>query len=154
MSKNSNWGALFKSKAKSKGLICLKPNFNHFKSFTNLLLEGKNKKISKICLKSLKENNKDNAWAWVELKNTEGKPGWLFGSADFIVFETKFEFVFVDRLKLIDFVFSTVCLDKPFCQNWWQAKNKICQRKGKKDQIVLLKILDLKKINNGNIWKK
>jgi len=154
MSANEDWGYLFKKIAKSKGLIPLKPNYNQFKTFTNLLLEGKNKKISKICLKSLKENGKDNSWVWVELKNSEGKPGWLFGSSDFIVFEMKTEFIFIDRLKLIDFVFKNVSMDKPFCKNWWEAKNKICQRKGKQDQITLLKIFDLKKINNTNVWNK
>ena len=66
----------------------------------------------------------------------------------------KTEFIFIDRLKLIDFVLKNVSMDKPFCKNWWEAKNKICQRKGKQDQITLLKIFDLKKINNTNVWNK
>ena len=154
MNNDSSWSKNFKNLAKEKFLLTLDPSYNQFKTYTNILLQGKNKKVSKICLKVLKKNVKNDSWAWIELKNSAGEPGWLFGSADFITFETKTEFVFVARSKLVDFVFQNVNFKKPFARDWWLAKNKICQRKGKEDQISLIKISDLKTIKNTYIWKK
>ena len=36
-----------------------------------------------------RKNSKQSAqkWTWVEIKTSDGKPGWLYGDSDFVVFE-------------------------------------------------------------------
>ena len=47
----------------------------------------------------------------IEFKNVAGKPGWLYGAADWIAFERKNEFVIVERDKLSQLCKTLVNLD-------------------------------------------
>jgi len=71
---------------------------------------------------------------WVELKNVNGKQGWLYGKADYIAFEAQFYWLCVRRetLKraveaLVEDVFE---LEFPLFKKY--------QRRGRKDVISLI----------------
>ena len=86
---------------------------------------------------------------WVELKNVNGDPGWLYGLANYIVFEIKNEWLVVDRKKLENYIDDTlklVMVDKP-------ELYKMYSRYGRYDVITLVKTEDLEKITTKKIKK-
>lgn len=60
-------------------------------------------------IKGLKKiNRKDKEitedYHWIEIQNVLGKPGWIYGEADYIVFELLEKWLFIERPKLIQLV--------------------------------------------------
>ena len=156
MGKSSNWGQSFIDLAAKKGLQLKKPTQSQFNRFINYLLIGKdhkNHKVVSVCLKKVKSTNKNN-WVWVEIKNKKGDPGWIFGDADFIVFEFQDKFLFIPRKTLLDYVYKNVDFDSPISSNSWDAKYKIYQRHGFLDQITQLKISKIQDLPNSYVWTK
>ena len=90
---------------------------------------------------------------WVELKNVQGKPGWLHGEAKIIAFDMPEEggFSVVDRVNLLEWVdqniSSEVVMDKRM------ASGKLYQRKDRQDQITKLNLQDLKSLSSYRVWK-
>ena len=164
MSKSKKvWGSDFVKLAKSKGYIVKKPTQEEFEKFINFVLVGKSvsggPKTVKVALKARKKtnrssNNYEDKWAWVELRTVNGDFGWLYGDADFVIFELKTEYVFVNRKRLLQYIHSNIDFDLPFVQNSWEAKYKIYQRKNKLDQITQVKIANLLDFENVYTWKK
>lgn len=75
---------------------------------------------------------------WVELKNVSGKPGWLYGKADFFAFELERYWCLVAREALERFVKDRVeMVYKDF------PLYALYQRKGRKDLISLIPSEDL-----------
>jgi hypothetical protein len=81
----------------------------------------------KTSLYEIKGRKKFNAWdgepndgiVWIEFKTVSDwikdlsvRNGWMFGKADFIAFESKTNFLSVDRLKLIEMVTAKCDLTK------------------------------------------
>lgn len=158
MKKNKKiWGEKFLDLAKSKNLLIKTPTSQQFKRYINFILIGKNTsgghQETKISLKPLK-NQKALKWVWIEVKNSQGQPGWLYGDADFIVFETLEDYLFIPRKKLVNLVHENVDFNSPIVQNLWEAKYKIYQRAGKFDQITQIKLKSLLEMDNNYIWKK
>jgi len=91
--------------------------------------------------------DKQSSWTWVELSNVNGKPGWLFGKADYIIFELDDGWLFVKLNKLRklvkELVDTSIIVRRPH-----EAKYKIYQRLGRKDKISLIEINEIKKIGN------
>lgn len=61
-----------------------------------------------IDVKGIKKNGRsdsqlDDTINWLELINVEGKPGWLYGEAEYIAFRTFTKILFVKRDKLLSF---------------------------------------------------
>lgn len=86
---------------------------------------------------------------WVELKNVNGDPGWLYGLADYIVFEKKDEWLVVNRKKLLTFVddnLKFVMVNQP-------ELYKMYTRYGRYDVITLVPTADLDKIATKRIKK-
>lgn len=79
---------------------------------------------------------------WIEFRSVRGVKGWLFGSADLIAFETKNGFKIVERKALVRIINKLVKIhvrvDKPE-----DALYKVYTRKGRPDEITLIKISDL-----------
>lgn len=155
--KNKIWGQSFIDLAKSKGYIVKKPTAQQFKKFINFVVVGKGKdgnpESASLSLKNLK-NDKKVKWLWVEIKNHEGNPGWLYGDADFIVFELPEEFLFISRKSLIEHIHSSIDHSLPLVQNTWEAKYKLYQRQGKLDQITQVKLSSLMSLKGNYTWKK
>ena len=90
-------------------------------------------------------DEKQLAWTWIEFKNVRGKPGWLYGKADYIIFElgTGWLFVKLDKLKRLceSLVDINSVVTSPY-----EAKYKMYQRKDRKDKISLIEIEKIKEI--------
>ena len=89
----------------------------------------------------------------MELKNVQGKPGWLHGGAKIIAFDMPEEggFSVLDRVNLLEWVdqniSSEVVTDKRM------ASGKMYQRKDRQDQITKLNLQDLKSLSSYRVWK-
>ena len=95
------------------------------------------KAMKKICREE--DEEVQDEYVWVEFMNVNNAPGWLYGEADYIAFETKTGFSMVDRKKLSDYCDSVV--DKnttvSYCRN---ALNKVYRRKDRRDSMTLLEL--------------
>ena len=93
-------------------------------------------------------------WIWVELKNVQGRKGWVYGDANFIVFERENDFVVASRLSIIELIESKVRFDLGFVERAYQAKYQVYQRRGRRDQITQVKMSDILKLKNVSKWNK
>jgi len=82
---------------------------------------------------------------WIEFRSVRDTNGWLFGSADLIAFEYHDGFKIVERKMLVKVINKLVKIhvkvDKPE-----DALYKVYTRKGRPDEITLLKVSDLDSI--------
>ena len=107
-------------------------------------------KIFKFDIKGLKKTNRwdlntqdDNAW--VEGTNVRGKPGWVKGKADYIVFERNDYWLLVNREELLERVES-----KLKEKNYEKGKGvyQIYQREGRQDKITLVPYKDIENLKD------
>jgi len=91
------------------------------------------------------DNKKQDDIAWVEGTNVRGKPGWVKGKADYIVFERIDHWLLVDRQELLNHV-----QDKLKEKGYETGKGvyQIYQREGRQDKITMVPFEDIEKINN------
>jgi hypothetical protein len=66
-----------------------------------------------IDVKGIKRNSRgdekqDDSIQWLELQGITGKPGWLYGKAEYIAFRTFSKIIFVKREKLLSFALECV----------------------------------------------
>ena len=94
-----------------------------------------------------RSSNKQSSWTWVEFTNVNGKAGWLYGKADYIIFELAKGWRVVKLEKLKDLSEQLVDMDT-VVKTPQAAKYKIYQRAGRKDRIALIEIDEIKKIGN------
>ena len=129
------------------------------------ILTGKSKKGKKVEIKvdvkarkktSRRDNKYNDEWQWIEFKNVQGKEGWLFGDADFIVFEREEDFVLVNRKELVNWLGACkkIRYDLPFVSLAKLAKYKIYQRRGRRDEITQIKTEDILSLESAQVWKK
>jgi hypothetical protein len=91
------------------------------------------------------DNKQQDDIAWVEGTNVRGKPGWVKGEADYIVFERTDHWLLVQRQKLLEHVESKLKEN-----NFQKGKGvyQIYQREGRLDKITMVPFEDIEKINN------
>lgn len=89
---------------------------------------------------SRSDNEFNENFHWIEIKNVNGNLGWLYGKADYIVFETQDYWMIVNRKLLVDFI-QTKCAEKIWTLS--PAPYKLYTRKERKDVITLVKTIDL-----------
>jgi len=77
---------------------------------------------------------------YVELKNVQGKNGWLYGKTNFFAFETYDYWIIIEKEKLQDFI-KNKCKDKIRCET--PTLYQLYTRKNRMDIIVLVKTIDL-----------
>ena len=114
--------------------------------------EPQQKEIT-VDLKAPKKVSRGNSWTqdefiWVEFKNVQGLNGWLYGKNDYLVFYKKDEDLFYcvktsDLAKLCEII----CC-KGRTENSKDALYKRYTRKGRYDELSLIKFEDLKKIEH------
>jgi hypothetical protein len=115
-------------------------------------------KISfKYDIKSVKKINRDDSYPnenyhFVEIKNVNGKLGWLYSEADFFVFETFNYYIIVKKEKLQEFVKNNVKKTKVNSPD--KALYCLYQRSNRKDIITMVNSLDLMYIADTTIKKK
>jgi len=107
-------------------------------------------KLLKFDVKGMKKVNRwDNKTqddiAWVEGTNVRGKPGWIKGKADYIVFERSDCWLVVDRQELFDFVWDKL-KEKDFKKG--KSIYEVYQRDGRLDKITMVPFQDIEKLNN------
>ena len=115
----------------------------------------KDNKTFSFDVKGLKKSNRsdintDSSIHWIEISNVRGNPGWLYGKADYIAFETDKEWLLVKRRKLIDLINSKVT--DTAVKNTKELYTYY-QRYGKKDIIVKVLTKDLAEIASKTISK-
>tara|TARA_B100000073_G_C23636165_1_gene534627 strand:+ start:35 stop:550 length:516 start_codon:yes stop_codon:yes gene_type:complete len=103
-----------------------------------------------------KTDSNSDKWQWIELKNSKGKPGWLYQEADFVIFERKKDFLLVNRKNLVNWLNLTnkVRYDLPTVSQPWQAKYRLYTRPDKKEVITQIQSADLLDIDGTQIWPK
>ena len=88
---------------------------------------------------------------WIELRNVNGKNGWLYGDADIIAFETRKWWLLVERKDLVQFVEGIIwgeeTTEKP-------EPYKLYQREGRQDLLTILPTVDLLSIASQVLVKK
>lgn len=86
---------------------------------------------------------------WIEFRTVRGTKGWLFGNADLIAFENQSGFKIVERKALVGVINKLVRInvkvDKPE-----DALYKVYTRKGRPDEITLIRTSDLEPI----LWEE
>ena len=86
---------------------------------------------------------------WVEIENVHGKPGWLYGMADYIAFETDKSWLIVKRERLsqlIDDKLQMVVTSEP-------EPYKMYRRWGRYDVLTIVPTEDLRNIKTKEILK-
>jgi len=142
----------------SKQYKIKQPSFVQKKNNIDLILEGQQSgKPVFVSVDIKKKNRKDsNNWVYIEFQNSKGKEGWLYGDADFIVFETKQSFIFVPRKSLINHLSANqiVRWDLPFVDKPWNCKNRLFRRPKTNEIITQINTRELLSVPNHKIWKK
>ena len=89
---------------------------------------------------------------WIELRNVNGKKGWIFGEASFIAFELQDSWLCIPRkniisslVKKIDFTVFTTSKEEMY---------KVYRRKFRKDAIVKVPVSFLNSIENSYLVPK
>jgi len=153
-----NYKALFIEIAEKKGYKILKPSFLERKNSVDFILEGHiNGKPTKVSVDLKKKNSKNaNSWVYIEYQTSKGDKGWLYGMADFIVFETVEEFIFVNRKSLINYLNSEqiVRWDLPYVDKPWNSKYRLFRRPKTMETISQIGLKHLLNIKNTQIWPK
>lgn len=152
-----SYKSLFTEIAKSKGYKILTPSFSEKKSNIDIKLEGQsNNKPIVVSVDIKKCNQHSNQWVYIEFDNSKGGKGWMYGAAQFIVFETKKDFIFVPRKKLLSWLTSSqsVRFDLPYVDKPWNSKYRLFRRKNTLETITQIKVNDLLNIEGHQVWPK
>lgn len=117
-----------------------------------LIREGKETKFDVKACKKVKrtDENVNDEIHWVELKNVRGNHGWLYGDADYFVFETIKTWIMVKKVKLQKMI-DEKCDKASRVQ--YPELYKMYQRYGRQDLITLIMTLDLIEISDKIIQK-
>ena len=127
-------------------------------TYISCILFGQNSKnephSSALFYKPSAKIKRSSSWVWIEIKNSKGKPGWLYGQSEFVVFELPKEYLFVTRKSLVDLVHKKINFNEPMVGDSWGARYRILQRSNAFDQITQVKLDDLKSLPSIYIWNK
>ena len=91
------------------------------------------------------DNKKQDDIAWVEGTNVRGKPGWVKGKADYIVFERIDHWLLVNRQELLEHV-TTKLKEKNFEKG--KGVYQIYQREGRQDKITMVPFQAMEQLTN------
>lgn len=109
----------------------------------------------KIDVKAMRRINREDQepnenFHYVEIKNVHGNKGWLYGDADYFAFEMKDYYVMVSKIKLQAMI-ADKCKDKIKCIK--PTLYQLYSREGRDDMITLVKTVDLIFISDKMIEK-
>jgi hypothetical protein len=92
----------------------------------------------------------DDSIHYVELRNVNGELGWLYGEADYIVFETRRYWIVVNRRTLMPFIEQATENSE---QSLKPTVYRLYQRNGRKDLMTVVPTVDLLAISETTIKK-
>jgi len=98
------------------------------------------------------DNSHQEEFVWLEFKNVRGNKGWLCGDTDIISFEREKDFILMFRIDLLRWAQGRCDLNQ-LVSNSRDALYKGYTRKGRKDLISIVKIVDILEIPH-KIWEK
>mgnify|MGYP001033752887 CR=1 FL=1 len=108
------------------------------------------KDYGKMDIKAEKDALSDGT-VWIEYQNGDGKPGWIYGEADYIVFDLYWKYVAIDRIWL-QLITDKLTKGKVYTEQF-QVYNKYVyksqalynpyRRKGRKDILTKIKTEDV-----------
>jgi hypothetical protein len=98
------------------------------------------------------DNGRQDEFVWIEFINVRGNKGWVFGEADWIVFERELDYLFVERRKLANLASLLVDFSKTVDEAR-HALYGVYTRKGRFDQISMLKMRDVVEISSFTLNK-
>jgi len=78
---------------------------------------------------------------YIELKNVNGKLGWLYGEADYFAFQTFKYFIIVSKVKLQNFIKNNI--KKTYVKTPDKSLYCLYKRKDRKDVITMITTIDL-----------
>ena len=136
------------------GVVTHSDRSTDMKDHIDIFWEKDNKKFS-FDIKGLKKSSKSDSKPdinihWIEIANVRGNAGWVYGKADYIVFETDTDWLIVKRRRLIDVINSKVT--DTSIKNTKELYTYY-QRPGRKDIIVKVLTSDLYEIASKTISK-
>ena len=107
-------------------------------------------KLLKFDVKGMKkvnrwDNKKQDDIAWVEGTNVRGKPGWVKGLANYIVFERIDHWFLVNRQELLDHVQEKL---KQKGYETGKGVYQIYQRDGRLDKITMVPFQDIEQLKD------
>ena len=80
----------------------------------------------------------DDVYTWVEFKNINGNPGWLYGGANYIVFEQADKYIFINREQLLAYCLDAV--EDSYVSTGKEAIYKYYTRSGREDLLSRIKL--------------
>lgn len=115
----------------------------------DVMLDERTYDIKGLKKKNRSDKHTDADVVWIELMNVRGNLGWLYGKADYIVFEQEEYFAVISRnilRKMVEtkLISSYSDLKKPY----W-----IYRRKNRLDQLTLIPFSDIKHLIEHRIPK-
>jgi len=147
---------VFASLLRAEGFAVRMATFPEQMRNIDVIAEKNNQKVT-FDVKSRKRISRNDIsvqdeFIWLEIKNTSGNLGSLFGTADRMSFEMEDSFVIVDRNKLIEFV-KTNCNMRKIARTAAEALYSNYSRVGRKDSLTLIKKEDVIRLSK-RILKK
>lgn len=116
----------------------------------DFIIEYPKNKYLKIEVKAMKAKQRgmkpNQKVIYIELKNVNGKNGWIFGKSDYIAFEQKETFLFVSRLEIIALI-KKLKNDLPESSQSGQI-HTLYTRKNRNDLVAVLHVNDLVEIED------
>ena len=111
------------------------------------ILDGELLKFDVKGMKKINRSDQDKQddITWIEGTNVRGKPGWIKGKADYIVFERTDYWLIVKRKELFEFIWNKLKEN-----NFKKGKGiyEIYQRQGRLDKITMVPFKDVEQIDN------
>lgn len=107
-------------------------------------------------IKGLKKNHRhddqvDGSMHWIEFINVHGEPGWLYGKADWLVFECIDRWLFVMPKVLMQSIHDKLRDSKIYYKD--PGYYQLYQRKNRSDIVVKVPIEDLASIASKTLFK-
>ena len=91
---------------------------------------------------------------WVESKNVRGRPGWVYGKADYIAFEQPEPWVIVDRTRLVGFMRDKIADNgSALVEHAKDALYRLYSRKNRADVISKALMADIRDIARWEVAK-
>jgi len=143
--------------------VAFKRGFNPIESSQNenihnhidvhLRKDGKSFSFDVKAMKKLsrEDSASQDKYVFVEFKNVKGNKGWLYGSADFIVFETVNSFYVVHRKSLA--TYCEINVEREFAYSAKHCLYKLYRRNGRKDLISMIELDKIPK-EFTKVWEK
>lgn len=89
---------------------------------------------------------------WLEIKNVQGRKGWVYNEADYIAFERPDEFLVVQRLSICDLIDNLVD-HEDIVLSPAECMYNLYSRVGRKDLLTKVHVDDLRTCNHYTLPK-